>query len=108
MIIDFDVNFNSVGSRTCQIAERRPYHDVHDVYIVHEMMENKLVVCIQRDVQALQLSRCIVTSRHRLEVAIGVVTSRHRLEVAIGVVMLKRDLNVIVLYQVCCDPKCVE
>ena len=96
MIIDFDVNFNSVGSRTCQIAERRPYHDVHDVYIVHEMMENKLVVCIQRDVQALQqFSRCVVTSRYRLEVAIGVV-------------MLKRDLNVIVLYQVCCDQKCVE
>ena len=95
MIIDFDVNFNSVGSRTCQIAERRPYHDVHDVYIVHELMETKLVVCIQRDVQALQLRRCIVTSRHRLEAAIGVV-------------MLKRDLNVIVLYQVCCDQKCVE
>ena len=95
MIIDFDVNFNSIGSRTCQIAERRPYHDVHDVYIVHEMMENKLVVCIQRDVQALQLSRCVVTSRRRPVVAIGVV-------------MLKRDLNVIVLYQVCCDQKCVE
>ena len=63
MIIDFDVNFNSVGSRTCQIAERRPYHDVHDVYIVHELMENILVVCIQRDVRK-RYSVAVVSWRH--------------------------------------------